>query len=60
MKSFSKTYWKKLIIALILFILINYVYFFEIINMNINFPNLMFLILVDILIFMTILCDYIL
>lgn len=59
MESLSKPYWKKLIISLILFLFINYTYFFQIIDMNISFAKIMFLILVDILLFITLLSDYV-
>ena len=60
MESLSKPYWKKVIIATITFVLINYIYFFEIIHMHVSFANILFLILIDILIFLTLLSDYLL
>lgn len=59
MKSLSKPYWKKFVIASISLALINLLYFSEIINFHITGINLAFLILINILIGMTLISEYI-
>lgn len=55
----SKKYYKKLLTSVLFFILINIFYLVVVVKFEVNFVNLVFLAIVDIMIFMTLVADYV-
>lgn len=56
----SKKYYKKLALAILFFVLINVFYVITVVHLNFTFANLFFLVLIDIIVFMTLVAEYVL